>query len=145
LLNGHQWQRKLRCYPHRTVRVLLRLIALICAFSVVATAIFMTRFGTGGISALLATGLFGVITLLGWLITFVAGSIAAVQLFRLKSSGRIAAAVLFGTMFTYYFVGLFAFREPGTAAGPIVSMSALLLLLLVIVLLPAAERAVSRT
>lgn len=126
------------------MRILLRLVAVICALSVVATVVFIARFGTSGISKLVATGMFGLITLFGWLITLVAGSIAAVQLLRLKSTGRIAAAVLFGTMSAYYvygLVGIIAFRQPSTFIGPVIAMSAFSLLLVVLVLSPAAKRA----
>jgi hypothetical protein len=122
------------------VRIILRVIALISALSVAGTSLFIARFGAGGISALLATGIFGLITLFGWLITFIAGPIAAVQLFRLKPSGRAAAAVLFAAMLAYYLTGLIAFRQPGMAVGPVVAIGLFSLCVLVIVLSPAAKR-----
>lgn len=125
------------------VRVLLRGVALLSALSVLLTAAFLVRFGSRGIAALHATGIFGMVTLLGWLITFIAGPIAAVQLFRLRQSGRIAAAVLFATMLVYYVVGLLAFRQPGAPRLHVVALSAFLCALLTIVLSPAARRACS--
>jgi hypothetical protein len=125
------------------MRIFLRLVAVLCALSVVWTLLFLVQFSRG-ISALLATGTFGVVTLIGWLITFIAGPIAAVQLFRLKPSGRIAAIVLFGSMLAYYLTGLVAFRQPGTATGPILVLAALLVALLTMVASPAAKRACER-
>jgi quinol-cytochrome oxidoreductase complex cytochrome b subunit len=125
------------------MRIVLRLVAVIAALSVLETAYFIVRFGFRGISALLATGAFGVVTLFGWLTTFIAGPIAAVQLFRLRSSGRVAAALLFGMMFAYYAVGLLAFRTPGAPVVGTVALSIALVVLFAIVLTPAARRAVS--
>lgn len=122
------------------MRILLRVIALCCALSVVWTVLFLVQLGRGGVSTLLATGPFGAITVVGWIVTFIAGPIATVQLLRLKRSGRIAAAILFGSMLAYYLVGLVAFREAGVAAGPILVLCALLIALLVTVLSPGARR-----
>lgn len=127
----------------RLMPLLLRGVALLSALSVVATAAFIAQFGVRGIAALYATGAFGVVTLLGWLITFIAGPIAAVELFRLNQRGRIAAAVLFATMLVYYVVGYLAFRQPGASAERIVALSTFLCLLLALVLSPAAKRTCS--
>jgi hypothetical protein len=117
------------------------MIAIVACFSVVATAVFILRFGSTGMRALLATGTFGLLTVAGWLITFVAGPVAAVQLFRVRPSGRFAAAVLFGSMLVYYVVGIFVFRQPQAPAGPIITLCVFLGALIVIVLSPSAKRA----
>jgi hypothetical protein len=122
------------------MRILLRLIAALAVLSVIATAVFVFRFGAVGLRALLATGMFGLITIIGWIITFTVGPVAAIQLYRLRPSGRIAAAVLFGTMLVYYIVGLFTFREPEAPATPIVALCVFLSALVALVLSPAAKR-----
>jgi hypothetical protein len=57
-------------------------------------------------------GLLGGLTILGWVITFVAGSVAGVQLWRFRESGRRAGIVLFGYNIVYYIAGLFCLRSP---------------------------------
>jgi hypothetical protein len=126
------------------MRIVLRLIAVVAALSVIGTAMFILGFGMRGLQGVLASGLFGAITIAGWVTTFVAGSIAAVQLFRPRESGRIAALVLFGSMLLYYLVGLAAFREPYAPVLPIVIMCIPLAALVAVLLLPAAKRACRR-
>ena len=48
----HPSSYKAWCYPRDTVRVLLRLVALVSALSVVATAFFIARFAGAGIEEL---------------------------------------------------------------------------------------------
>jgi hypothetical protein len=122
------------------VHILLRLVAVLAGVSVVATIIFILQFGRTGIEALLATGTFGIITIAGWLLTLIAGPVAAIQLFLLRSTGRVAAVVLFGSMLLYYIVGLFAFRQPRAPVIPIITLCVALAVLVLIVLSPLAKR-----
>lgn len=66
------------------------------------------------IGALLSIGVFGLLTLTSWVLTILVGPFAAVQLWRLRPSGRRATVLLaaFGTL--YYLSGLVLFRGPGT-------------------------------
>jgi hypothetical protein len=123
------------------MRTVLRLLALLAGFSVVITILFILRFGWTGIKALLATGSFGALTIVGWLVTLIAGPMAAIHLFRLRQTGRIAAAVLFGSMLIYYLIGLIAFRQPEAPVSPIVTLCVALMALVIIPLSPAAKRA----
>ena len=123
------------------MRTVLRLIAVLAGFSVVVTIIFIFRFGWARIEALLATGTLGALTIVGWLVTLIAGPMAAIQLFRLRESGRIAAAVFFGSMLIYYVVGLLAFRQPEAPTAPIVTLCVVLMALVIILLSSAAKRA----
>jgi hypothetical protein len=50
------------------MRTVLRLIAVLAGLSVVATILFIFRFGFRGVEALLATGTFGALTIVGWLV-----------------------------------------------------------------------------
>ena len=122
------------------MHILLRLAAVLAGVSVVATIIFILQFGRTGIEALLATGTFGIITIAGWLLTLIAGPVAAIQLFLLRPTGRVAAVVLFGSMLLYYIVGLFAFREPRAPVVPIITLCVALAVLVLIVLSPSAKR-----
>jgi hypothetical protein len=94
------------------MKFVLRSIAIVAALSVFVTVWFMLRFGLRGWAALLRSGGLGVATVAGWVMTVSAGPIAAVQLFRLRLSGRIAALMLFGTMLAYYCGGIFLLRTP---------------------------------
>lgn len=124
----------------RCVCIVLRLVATLAVLSVMTTAVFVFRIGAAGLEALLVTGTFGLITIIGWAVTLAVGPVAAIQLYRLRPSGRIAAAVLFGTMLVYYIVGLFAFRESEAPATPVVALCVLLSALVGLVLSPAAKR-----
>ena len=124
------------------MRTVLRLIAVLAGLSAAVTILFLVRFGLKGMEALLATGgAFGALTIAGWLVTLIAGPMAAIQLFRLRQSGRIAAAVLFGAMLIYYFLGLLAFRQPEAPVAPIVTLCVVSTGLLIVLLSPAAKRA----
>lgn len=126
--------------PFDVMKVVLRLIGLLAGLAVIATALFIIRFAQVGMRPLLATGAFGAITILGWLVTFIAGPIAFVQLLRVRNSGRIAGVVLFGYMLFYYLIGLFAFREPNAPLAPIVELCILLSVLVALLVSPFARR-----
>jgi len=121
------------------MRILLRSIATLAALSVLATVAFCLRFGARGFSALQATGVFGILTIAGWLVTIIAGPIAAVQLFRLRNSGRLTAIVLYGTMLCYYTIGLVAFRAPDAPVGPVVWLCVGLASILGVLVSPPAK------
>ena len=85
------------------MRVLIRIVAVLAGLSVLGTvwfvvAVLATR---GGLRALLTSGLLGGLTIVGWVITFLVGPVAAVQLWRFRDSGRRAAIILFGYGLVY--------------------------------------------
>lgn len=123
------------------MRIALRAIGIIAALSVIATVIFLIGFIRPGLRALLATGAFGYLTIIGWIVTFVAGPIATVQLFRLRASGLRWGAVLFGYMLVYYIAGILFFRAPGVAAAPLVVLCVILAALVAVLLSPPAKNA----
>jgi hypothetical protein len=53
----------------RGVPRLLRVLAVVVGLSVVSTIAFVAPFGLPAIRALLATGAFGTLTVIGWLVT----------------------------------------------------------------------------
>jgi hypothetical protein len=76
--------------------ILLRLIAVFAFISVALTVWLVVILADGGgLRQLSGTGALGWMTVIGWLITFTAGPVAAVQLWRLRESGRRAAILLF--------------------------------------------------
>ena len=102
------------------MRILLRLIAILAALSVGFTVVFIVAFaGRGGFRQLDVTSVLGAATYIDWAITLVAGPITAMQLWRLRHSGRRAGVLMFGAGLAYYVMGLFV-RSPGTPLGPIV-------------------------
>jgi hypothetical protein len=89
------------------VRLLVRLVAVLAGVSVAGTVWFVVVFAAaGGLSVLLTSGLLGVLTFVGWFIALVVGPVTAVQLWRLRESGRRAGIVLFGYGLGYYVLGL---------------------------------------
>lgn len=119
------------------MRVLVRLIAVVAGLSVVGTLLFVAGLAAAGrLPALLASGLLGVLTAVGWAITLVAGPLAAAQLWRFRESGRRAGVVLFGSGFAYYVVGLLALRSPEASAWQIIGAATAFALPLIVLLLP---------
>jgi hypothetical protein len=95
------------------MRLLIRIVAVLAAVSVLGTVWFVAAFAAaGGLRGLLTSGMLGVLTIVGWVITLIAGPVAAVQLWRFRQSGRRAGIILFGYGLAYYLVGLLALRSP---------------------------------
>jgi hypothetical protein len=66
------------------MRFVIRGVAVLTAISVAFTVWFIVAFAVnGGVRPLLATGALGVLTVAGWIVSLVAGPIAAVRLWRL--------------------------------------------------------------
>lgn len=95
------------------MRILLRIIAVIIAVAVIFTVKLAWRFWhLGGLKTLIPTGTFGWITMFGWLIALALGPFAAVQLWRLRETGRITSLLLLGYATLYYGMGWAFVREP---------------------------------
>ncbi len=124
------------------MRVLLRIVAGFTLLSVVFTVLFLFAFWQrGGLAPLISTGPFGLLTFLAWLVTLFLGPIATVKLWRFRASGRVAAAVVWGSTALYYLLGLLFFRTPGTLIYQAIVAFGFSAVLLVLLLLPAARRA----
>ena len=121
------------------MRFTLRMLALLVGASVIFTIIPVARAGSAGVAKLAASGTFGIVTIVAWAITVVVGSFAAIQLLRLKNSGRLAAAFVFALMAIYYLAGAFVFRDPGEPWVPIAITAALAAACMVMLLLPMAK------
>jgi len=123
------------------LKVTLRIVAVLAAFSVVFTVWFVARFAAaGGIRSLVASGLLGILTLVGWIVTLTASPFAVVQLGRYREGGRRAAMILFGYGLAYYVIGLFI-RQPRAQVGRIVAAGAIYAIPLVVLAIPAARKA----
>lgn len=104
------------------MRLAIRILAVLAAVSVLGTLWFVAAFGAaGGLAPLVRSGLLGMLTIAGWVIALVVGPVAAVQLWRIRESGRRAGIILFGSGFLYYMVGLFALRAPGASVWQILA------------------------
>jgi hypothetical protein len=110
--------------------------------AIIGTLLLTRRFWRfGGFGALMATGAFGLITVLGWTLTLAVGPVAAVRLWRLRESGRRTTLLLAVYTLLYYIVSGLFFRQPGAASPKLwlaLGGNALLVLLL---LSPSARRA----
>lgn len=119
------------------MRSLVRIVAIIAGLSVVGTVWFVATFAArGGLGALVTSGMLGVLTLVGWVVTLLIGPVATVQLWRLRDSGRRAGIVLFGYGLAYYLVGLFVLRSAEASVSGIVVAALSFALPLIVLLLP---------
>jgi hypothetical protein len=119
------------------MRLLIRSVAVLAAVSVLGTVWFVAAFAAaGGLRGLLTSGLLGGLTIVGWVITLVAGPVATVQLWRFRQSGRRAGIVLFGYSLAYYLLGWLALRSPEASTRQIVAAVTMFALPLVVLLLP---------
>jgi hypothetical protein len=122
------------------VRLLIRIVAVLSAFSVAGTVWFIAAFAAaGGMQELLSSGALGILTIACWCVVLLAGPVAAVQLWRFRRSGRRAGLVLFGTSVLYYGVGLLALRAPEAPVGPIITSAVIFAVPLLVLLAPRAR------
>ena len=125
------------------MKIALRVIACVIAIAVMQTAVFIVQFAfRGGLGALVRSGALGLTTIIGWLIILTVGPIAAIQLWRLRRRGLLAAITLCGIALTYYVIGLLFLRPPDAPAMPIVAAIAINAFVLSLLLSPAARRGV---
>jgi len=125
------------------MRIALRLVAVFIGVAVLLTALWVVSLGVVGFRQLLRSGGIGCATAAGWSVTFLVGPFAAIQLWRLKRSGRIGAAVLFLAAVAYYGLGLALWRSSEASLAMISVRIALNLAGLILVASPAARRVCS--
>jgi hypothetical protein len=124
------------------VRILLRVIAVVAGATVLGTIRFIL--GVPGIANAIAyatTSAFGALTAIGWVISLIAGPIAAIQLWRLRQIGRRAGVLVFGYGFIYYVLGMAVFRDPDVAVWPILAAATTFAVPLAILVSDRARRA----
>lgn len=122
--------------------LLLRVVAATAAASLVLTIwLILQLVIPRGVQPLLDTGPLGFLTLAGWAVTLLIGPIAAVQLWRLRPSGRVAGLIVFGFGLIYYTVGLIWLRAPEALIGDIAVAMLAHAVPVAILALPAARRA----
>ena len=121
----------------RTVRLVVRLVAVLAALSVAGTLWFVAAIAAAdGIGVLLSSGLLGVLTIIGWVLTLIVGPVAAVQLWRFRESGRLTGVIVFGYGLAYYVVGFFALRTPEASVGQIAGAAIMCAVPLIVLLSP---------
>lgn len=125
------------------MRILIKAIAVLAAVSVAGTILFITTFAAAGGFRGLTSSRLGLATLLGWGLTLVCGPIAAVQLWRLRRSGRIPGIVMFGYGLTYYIAGLLWLRTADAPVPQIIGAAVVFGIPLGILLLPHSRAALS--
>ena len=113
------------------------------ALSTVETLALVWRFWHfGAMSTLAASGVFGWSTILGWTLTLALGPFAAIQLWRLRSAGRLSALMIAGYCIYYYILGWIYYRPRAT--GPTLFLRiASYGFTAVLLLLPSAREACS--
>ena len=121
--------------------LVLRVIAATAAASLVLTIwLILQLVVPRGIQPLLDSGPLGALTLGGWAVTLLVGPVAAVQLWRLKESGRLAAIAVFGFGLLYYTAGLLWLRTPDGLTGQIAAAMVAHAVPVLILATPAARR-----
>jgi hypothetical protein len=120
----------------------LRVVAVLAAATFLTTAWQIAGFArVGNLSTLLTAGALGWFTAFGWLVTLIAGPIAAIQLWRLRASGRLAGVALFGFGVAYYLLGSAALRAPEAPWQPIFAALLYFAVPLCVLVLPQAKAA----
>jgi len=128
------------------MHLFLRLVAGYTFLTVLLTIRLLIRIWQyHGFLTLLRTGSFGIASFVGWAITILGGVPAAVLLWRMRNSGRIATAIVLGSIGLYYLLGLAFFRKPQSSIGPILFGIIFSGALVSVVLSPAAARACKST
>ena len=132
--------------PTITMRGLLRVVGIGAGLSVVLTIWFIANFfALGGMSSLVAAGMLGIATPVGWAVTLALGPFVAVQLWRYRESGRRAGLILFATGLAYYVIGFVAFRSPEARSSQIAVAAAMYAVPLVVLVSRQARRVCART
>jgi hypothetical protein len=97
-----------------TMRILFRIVAISIWLAILGTLQLIARFSHhNGFRELLATGTFGYVTILAWVLVIAVGPFAAIQLWRLRESGRKASLLLATSALLYYLVTGLLLRGPG--------------------------------
>jgi hypothetical protein len=124
------------------MRIFLRVVAGYTFLTVLFTINLLIHiWQRGGFPLLLKSGFLGIATFIGWAITIFAGVPAAVLLWRLRDSGRIATAIVLGNIGLYYLLGLVFFRKPQSSTGELLAGVVFSGALVWGILSPAAARA----
>jgi hypothetical protein len=121
--------------------MMMRMLALLVAACVVIVIVLLARSGVTRLRSLSQSGPLGIITLVNWGVTLLAGPFAFVQLLRLRNSGRIAGALVFGVMTLYYLAAAFVFRDPGDPLLPVAFTALVTAACTAMLLIPAAKNA----
>jgi hypothetical protein len=117
------------------------MLALLIAACVVIVILLLARSGVARLRSLMQSGPLGVTMLVNWGVTLLAGPFAFVQLLRLRNSGRIAGAVVFGVMTLYYLATAFVLRDPGDPLLPMAFTGLVTGACTAMLLIPAAKAA----
>ena len=123
------------------MKLLLRVISVLTVIAILWTLLFVIRFYlAGGIPVLMTDMRVALPTMFGWLMTLLLGPFAAVQLWRLRNSGRVATLLLVTYSILYYSYGLLLSRQLGSQITSLLSMIFVNLLILIILVLPATKK-----
>ncbi len=122
--------------------ILLRIIAVCIGIATIYTAWWaLWLWSSGRFAAVIATGLLGIFTLIGWTATLALGPFSTVQLWRFRLSGLWAATALVGFATVYYLLGAVLFRAPNAPLLPILLAGAVDLFFLGVLVSPQARAA----
>jgi hypothetical protein len=124
------------------MKIILRILALFIAAAVFTTALFVLHLLVQHASDLASVARRPpfIISFAGWALILLLGPFAAVQLWRLRPSGRIATMALLASAVCYYLTGLIFLRSPNAQPGPIILYITCNLAVFILLCFPAARR-----
>jgi hypothetical protein len=127
------------------MKILLRIVALLVAVAVLATALFVFHLLQHDTFELvgIARRPLAIMSFTGWALILGLGPFAAVQLWRLKRSGRIATMALLASATCYYLISLLFLRSPHSRPGVLILYIACNAAVFLVLCLPAARRVCS--
>ncbi len=124
------------------MRILIRLVAILAAAVAASSAWELATFIYGGLFlGLLQSGWGGWLLAIGWVIGLIVGPIAAVQLWRVRESGRVAGLALFGSGVILYLLGWLAAGPANSDLSRVLVQSIMTALPGLVLLLPGMRAA----
>src|SRR5437762_2925070 len=98
------------------MKILIRLLAVWFIISVFYTVLLIGIIvSLGNFGKMLSLGLYAYITVIGWVAVLIIGPFAAIQMWRLKPSGRITAMILLFYTAMYYLIAALFVSPPGSS------------------------------
>jgi hypothetical protein len=121
--------------------LLIRAVAVIAGLSAAGKLWALVNLARAGeIGTVIASGVFGWLTMLAWAVALAAGPLALVYLWKFRESGRLAAIVFFGYALAYYLAGLVILGDADAGPAGVLTAVGSLAAPLAVLFLPSTRR-----
>jgi hypothetical protein len=121
--------------------LLIRTVAVIAGVSAAGKLWALVNVARAGeMGTVIASGVFGWLTMAAWAVALATGPLALVYLWKFRESGRLAAIVFFGYGLAYYAAGLVVLGDADTGAAAVLVAVASFAAPLAVLLLPSTRR-----